>query len=339
MIVWEIKKIVKSKIALIAIAVFILLTSIMAIIKPTLEDEIKYTNEQHETIVDKRSPIVIGKENFNKKIEALLEISKHNEKNSIEKNMVKDSKTKIENIKNNEYKKVNFWKVFSYRSTHPVASFFILVMIMLIVSNIYISEKISSVDNLILSSKNKFKCLNSKMFLAILIPVIFYSAYLGLEFLIGIIQYGTPINGNLQAFRIVDNFILLKGAPTILNYVLLKISVMYLVLISISLVIFLFSSTLNNSLTVISSGAIFIVLGKVCMLLKFLPKKLLMILYKVNYIDMLSYFDINIGMNWGNISIMGNNFDLINFSIGIVGLIILLSILIIIINFKKFITN
>lgn len=61
------KKIVKSKVALIAIAVFILLTSIMAIIKPTLEDEIKYVNEQHETIVDKRSPIVIGKENFNKK--------------------------------------------------------------------------------------------------------------------------------------------------------------------------------------------------------------------------------------------------------------------------------
>jgi len=54
---------------------------------------------------------------------------------------------------------------------------------------------------------------------------------------------------------------------------------------------------------------------------------------------MLSYFDINIGMNWGNISIMGNNFDLINFSIGIVGLIILLSILLIIIKFKKFITN
>lgn len=37
---------------------------------------------------------------------------------------------------------------------------------------------------------------------------------------------------------------------------------MYLVLISISLVIFLFSSTLSNSLAVISGGAIFIVLGK-----------------------------------------------------------------------------
>ncbi len=214
-----------------------------------------------------------------------------------------------------------------------------LIMIMLIVSNIYINEKISSVDNLILASKNKFKCLYSKMFLAILIPVIFYSVYLGLEFLMSIIQYGTPVNGNLQAFRIVDNFILLKGDPTIVNYVLSKISVMYLVLISISLVIFLFSSTLNNSLAVISGGAIFIVLGKVCMLIKFLPKKLLMILDKVNYIDMISYFDINIGMNWGNISIMGNNFDLINFSIGIVASIIILSTLLIIINFKKFITN
>lgn len=49
-------------------AIFILLTSIMAIIKPTLEDEIKHVNEQHETVVDKRSPIVIGKENFNKKL-------------------------------------------------------------------------------------------------------------------------------------------------------------------------------------------------------------------------------------------------------------------------------
>lgn len=64
-----------------------------------------------------------------------------------------------------------------------------------------------------------------------------------------------------------------------------------------------------------------------------------MILDKVNYIDMLSYFDINIGMNWGQISIFGNNFDLINFSIGIFGLIILLSTLLITINFKKFITN
>ncbi len=210
-----------------------------------------------------------------------------------------------------------------------------LIMIMLIVSNIYINEKISSVDNLILSSKNKFKCLYSKMFLAILIPVIFYSVYLGLEFLISIIQYGKPVNGNLQAFRIIDNFVLLKGDPTIVNYVSSKIFVMYLVLISISLVIFLFSSTLSNSLAVISGGAIFIVLGKVCMLLKFLPKKLLMILDKVNYIDMLSYFDINIGMNWGNISIMGNNFDLISFSIGIVASIIILSTLLITINFKN----
>ncbi len=64
-----------------------------------------------------------------------------------------------------------------------------------------------------------------------------------------------------------------------------------------------------------------------------------MILDKVNYIDMLSYFDINIGMNWGNISIMGNNFDLISFSIGIVASIIILSTLLITINFKKFITN
>ncbi|MHB9944033.1 hypothetical protein CF095_01245 [Clostridium botulinum] len=339
MIGWEIKKIAKSKTTLIAMAIFILLTSIMAIIKPTLEDEINHVNEQHETVVDKRSPIVIGKENFNKKIDGLVEASKSKGKDSMEKRMAEDSKKKIENIKDNEYKEVNSWKVFSYRSTHPVASFFMLIMIMLIVSNIYINEKISSVDNLILSSKNKFKCLYSKMFLAILIPVIFYSAYLGLEFLISIIQYGKPVNGDLQAFRIVDNFILLKGDPTIINYVSSKIFVMYLVLISISLVIFLFSSTLSNSLAVISGGAIFIVLGKVCMLLKFLPKKLLMILDKVNYIDMLSYFDINIGMNWGQISIFGNNFDLINFSIGIVASIIILSTLLITINFKKFITN
>ncbi|ACO87229.1 ABC transporter permease [Clostridium botulinum] len=339
MIGWEIKKIAKSKITLIAMAIFILLTSIMAIIKPTLEDEIKHVNEQHETVQDKRSPIVIGKENFNKKIDGLVEVSKSKGKDSMEKRIAEDSKKKIENIKDNEYKEVNFWKVFSYRSTHPVASFFMLIMIMLIVSNVYINEKISSVDNLILSSKNKFKCLYSKMFLAILIPVIFYSAYLGLEFLISIIQYGKPINGNLQAFRIIDNFVLLKGDPTIVNYVSSKIFVMYLVLISISLVIFLFSSTLSNSLAVISGGAIFIVLGKVCMLLKFLPKKLLMILDKVNYIDMLSYFDINIGMNWGQISIFGNNFDLINFSIGIVALIIIFSTLLTTINFKKFITN
>ncbi len=64
-----------------------------------------------------------------------------------------------------------------------------------------------------------------------------------------------------------------------------------------------------------------------------------MVLNKVNYIDMLSYFDINIGMNWGNISIMGNNFDLINFSIGIIVSIIIFSILLIIVNFKKFIIN
>ncbi len=217
------KKIAKSKITLIAMAIFILLTSIMAIIKPTLEDEIKHVNEQHETVVDKRSPIVIGKENFNKKIDGLVEVSKSKGKDSMEKRIAEDSKKKIKNIKDNEYKEVNFWKVFSYRSTHSVASFFMLIMIMLIVSNIYINEKISSVDNLILSSKNKFKCLYSKMFLAILIPVIFYSVYLGLEFLISIIQYGKPVNGNLQAFRIIDNFVLLKGDPTIVNYVSSKI--------------------------------------------------------------------------------------------------------------------
>ncbi|EJO5347764.1 hypothetical protein NRP93_001854 [Clostridium botulinum] len=337
MIGWEIKKIAKAKTSLITIIIFILLAAIMAIIKPTLPDEIKYVNEQHETVVDKRSPIVIGKENYNKKIQQLKETS--TSKDPMEKNMAQDSKKKIESIKENEYKQVNFWKVFSYRSTHSVASFFILIMTILMVSNIYINEKISSVDNLILTSKNKFKCLYSKIFLAILIPVVFYSVYLGLEFLIGIIQYGAPVNGHLQAFRVVDNFILLKGAPTITSYVLFKIFVMYLVLTSISLVVFLFSSTLSNSLSVITSSAAFIVIGKVCMLLKFLPKKLLIVLDKINYIDMLSYFDMNIGMNWGKISVLGNNFDLINLSIGIIGLIIILSILLTIINFKKFITN
>ena len=82
--------------------------------------------------------------------------------------------------------------------------------ISIIISNIYVDEVVTSVKDIILSSKEKKKALKSKIFVALLVPLVIYSVYLMGIFIITCMQQGVPVNGDLESFRIVDNVVALK---------------------------------------------------------------------------------------------------------------------------------
>ncbi len=57
----------------------------------------------------------------------------------------------------NEYKDISFWKVFNYRVTNSLINVGMLIIISIIISNIYVDEVVTSVKDIILSSKEKEK--------------------------------------------------------------------------------------------------------------------------------------------------------------------------------------
>ncbi len=57
----------------------------------------------------------------------------------------------------NEYKDISFWKVFNYRVTNSLINVGMLIIISIIISNIYVDEVVTSVKDIILSSKEKKK--------------------------------------------------------------------------------------------------------------------------------------------------------------------------------------
>ncbi|HEK5070231.1 TPA: hypothetical protein SOL94_003924, partial [Clostridioides difficile] len=100
------------------------------------------------------------------------------------------SKKKLDNLSVNEYKDISFWKVFNYRVTNSLINVGMLIIISIIISNIYVDEVVTSVKDIILSSKEKKKALNSKIFVALLVPLVIYSVYLMGIFIITCMQQG-----------------------------------------------------------------------------------------------------------------------------------------------------
>lgn len=312
MIFWELKKILKSKIGLIALALFIFLVGTTIFLKPILETENSYRNDKYELVVDTRPRKEIAQEKFDEKIEQLERIASNSVNDKAIKRIVEVTRDNLRLMKYKEYKDIDFYKVINHRTDHPLMSLIIVIIIILIFSNIYTDERISGVNNIILSSKNKFRALYSKLALAIILPIILYGFYLGIEFLVTLVQYGAPLNGDLEAFRIVDNGILLNSTYTINGYLTLKIGTMALIFVSIAVLSSFFSFISTNSLGSISGALIALGLGKACTIIKVLPKPLLDILSKGNYVDLIFYPDKFIGMYAGTANIFGKSLDIIS---------------------------
>ncbi|AFS77598.1 putative membrane protein [Gottschalkia acidurici 9a] len=339
MITWEIKKILKSRNGIIALVLFFILSVSMVFMKPQTGDINNYGNENYQSVQDGNRKTITVQEQFEMKVEQLRELSKTEVKDDVSKDIKEISSKKLSAIESNEYKDVKFWKVFNHRMSHPFMMFIMLVIITIVFSNIYTDEVVSNVDDLILSSRNKSKALYSKLALSIGIPAVLYIVHLVTQFIITYIQYGKPINGDLQAIRIVDNIILLKDAYTINEFILLKIGIILIILMTLGVVASLFSFITKNSIQSTSGFLIFVILGKLITLVKVLPKEVLAIFSKINYIDLVFYFNTFAGMYFGRINLFNMSLDITNLCIGIMISILFISIFLCTRIFKSFLTR
>ncbi|HHV25667.1 MAG TPA: hypothetical protein GXX63_00965 [Tissierellia bacterium] len=329
MVTWEIKKIIKSKNGIIALILFLILSISMVFINPQLASEINNNGEVSLT----------AEEQFNNKIQQLKEVGNGEGKDEFSKEFKEMANEKLAAIKFNGYKDVEFWQVFNYRTAHPFMIFIMLIIITMFFSNIYTDEIISDMNSLILSSRNKNKVLYSKLAISIVFPIVLYAGYLITQFIITYIQYGKPINGNLQAIRILDIPLLVKNPYTIYEFILLKIGILLILLITLSVLASLISFITKNSIQSISGFLIFIFLGKVMTLIKFLPNKLLLMLSKINYIDLTFNFNKFALMYSGRLKLFSLKLDITNLTIAILIGTLFIEILLCKIIFKKFLTR
>ena len=329
MVTWEIKKIIKSKNGIIALILFLILSISMVFINPQLANEINNNGKVSLT----------AEEQFNNKIQQLKEVGNGEGKDEFSRELREMANEKLAAIKFNGYKDVEFWQVFNYRIAHPFMIFIMLIIIAMFFSNIYTDEIISDMDTLILSSRNKNKVLYSKLTISVVLPIVLYSGYLVTQFIITYIQYGKPINGNLQAIRILDIPLLVKNPYTIYEFILLKIGILLILLITLSVLASLISFITKNSIQSISGFLIFIFLGKVMTLIKFLPNKLLLMLSKINYIDLTLNFNKFALMYSGRLKLFSLKLDITNLTIAILIGTLFIEILLCKIIFKKFLTR
>lgn len=335
MIHWEIKKILKSKTGIIIAAIFILLCLTMAFIKPKMETQNSHRNEQYELIKDTRKAEVIAQEKLDVKIGTIKEMANNKEKDDFSKGIKEISTKKLKSMEGARYKEVSFWKVFDYRATNTFMAFCMVVILIIVCCNTYTDEIVSTVENLILTSKNKNKALYSKLGLGILIPTVLYGVYLGIQFIITAVQYGMPTNGKLQAIRIIDNPILVRDAYTIIQFIAVKIIIMILILVVLGVIACLCSFVTKSSIASTSGFLAFVIIGKVLTMVKVIPGNVRMVLNSINFIDLLFHFDQFAGTYYGNVKFFGMNFDLINLCIGILAVTMVAAITLSIVSFKK----
>lgn len=314
MINWEIKKILKSKSFIVSVVLFIFIILSMSILKPILGME---NNSNNEYVVDEKSEEIIGCEKLTNKVNKLKELSELKDLNIKEENIKKMSEIAEEELKKDngkEYKNINFYRVFNFRIANGVTSIMITIILIILLSNIYTEEKVSNVDTIILSSKNRNKALYSKLILSIIIPIVIYGLYLLIIGVITAIQYGAPINGELQAYRLVYIPYMLRYSFTINEYTAIAIITMVLLYTIISVFSSFCSFITNNSISSVVGSTIILIVFKVAMLIKLLPENILKVLQKTNFIDLYMQPEMFIGTYQGNISILGSSVDLIRLS-------------------------
>ncbi len=80
-------------------------------------------------------------------------------------------------------------------------------------------------------------------------------------------------------------------------------------------------------------------IGKVVTLIKFLPSSLLIILSKVNYINLIFYPDAFIGIYAGEVDIFGRSLDVLSLSNRILISMIFIGVALCVFTFKKLLTR
>lgn len=336
MLNWEIKKILKDKSSIVAVGLIILSLLIISFVKPTLETENKYLDEvKNEYVIDNRSKEEIANEKLDIKKEMIKSI---NDLSDGDKSLEDISKEKLNLDNGNKYEDVDFYKVFTYRIDFPISMIIMMIIIVMIVSNLYTNEVEANVSPIILSSKQKNKVLYSKVMIAILLPIVVYSVYLGAAWLITYIQYGVPVNGNLQAYRIIDVAMLAK-AMTINQYALTKIITTTFMFLGVSVVSLVASFISDNSIKSISLPIVFIGIGKVLTKFSLLPKQVKSLLVKGNYIDVINGTSKISGIYNGQIEILSKTVDISNLIISIYALIAIIGLLGCVYIIKKVLTK
>lgn len=339
MLTWEIKKIIKEKTSIIALVLLAVMFLQISFIKPMLETQNEYFDEsKKEYFIDKRDKEVIANEKLQNKVEQINEIIKSIPSDGETKALSKMSNEKIKLDDGSKYENVDFYKVFSYRVDFGLSIMIMIIILVMICSNLYVDEQISNVSTIMLSSKNKNKALNSKLLIAVFLPVILYGVYILGTGIITYIQYGKPLNGSLQAYRISDIALLIKPL-TINQYVINQMTTSVFMLMGISLASLLSSFISDNSVKSIGLSVGFIALGKILTMFKFLPTKILQLLGISNYVDVIMGMGKISGFYNGSINIMSKSLDLSNVCLAVYALIVVIGVLANIYCIKKVLTK
>ena len=337
MIGFELRKIFRSKTGIIVALLFIFIIGAMAYTRPAVETENTIISEKTGAEKDKRPALIIANEKFDRKINMLEEVAADKGKESV--GISEIAKRNLSNLKFKEYKDVNFYQALSGRVGDSFPMIVMVIIMIMIFTNIYTDEKIAKMDSLILATRNRYKALYAKLSLAVLIPMVLYGFYLLVMYIVTLVQYGKPVNGSLEAFRIVDNGAFLAGSYTIEQYLFIKILTVLVVLVSVAVFASLFSYLSPNSLTSMSAISGFLIIGKLIGVTNLLPKAANALLNKINYVDLVTHIDNQVGIYGGNISILGRNVDTMIFSNYILLGVLVLGILLCTITFRKILTR
>ncbi|ELC8442612.1 hypothetical protein QYB59_001639 [Clostridium perfringens] len=319
MLKWEFKKIYKDRSFLAILAILIFNVVAMTFLNP----QINYEEEKksHYMNVKSLSGISILKDNDY--------LDKYT------KDLSQMAYDKLQKDSGEEYKDIEFYKMFYFRISNALVNISMCIVILIIFSRIYVEERESKVDNILLSSKKRYNALYSKLGLSLIISTFIYVTYIVVIGIITAMQYGFSNMGYLQAYRIVDNSLLLKGSFTINQYLALTVVTILGLYIILALFTSMCSFLSKNSVSSIAGATVVLILFKVLSELKFLPEGILNILKNINFIDVFRSPQMFIGTYKGSIILLSNNLDIFNLCYLILFLLIILGIMINIYIFKK----
>lgn len=296
MLRWEFKKIYKDRSFLVILAILIFNVIAMTFLNP----QVNYEEEKksHYMNVKSLSEISTLKDNYD--LDQYI------------KDLSQMSYDKLQKDSGEEYENIEFYKMFSFRISNVLINISMCIIILIIFSKIYVEERESNVDSILLSSKKRYNALYSKLGLSLIIPTFIYVTYIVVIGIITAMQYGFSNIGYLQAYRIVDNPFLLKGSFTINQYLVLT----GVTILGLYIILALFTSMCSflskNSVSSIAGATVVLILFKVLSELKFLPEGILNILKNINFIDIFRNPQMFIGTYKGSIILLSNNLDIFN---------------------------
>lgn len=203
-----------------------------------------------------------------------------------------------------------FYGALSRRMAHPFVMVSMMSITILIFSNIYVEEKLSGVDNIILSSCKKPQVLNAKMSSAMIFTTASYLIFIGMEAIIAGIQYKVASGISMDA-SILSGVVLSKGTDMSIGYYLLiKGIAAYAVLLSSSVISVLSSMLSSTSIGALSIIFSFLGMGKVISIMDFIPGKIASLLSLNNYYDVTLGLENMVSMHSAKVEVFGQSLSM-----------------------------